>query len=216
MILLQHIIDFLFPKYCIICGNSGSSLCTACISRLHKPDSSLFDDIDSAFHYKDKPAKKILHSFKFKNNHSLAAVLARVLHDRMLDTLSERLILDNFTDPLLIPIPITKKKRRERGFNQTELLCKELLKINSGDGIKYNAKILIKTKETKPQSLIKNRQLRMKNILGCFEVADPELIKNRNIILIDDIVTTGATLREAKRVLKKAGARRVIAFAIAH
>ena len=76
--------------------------------------------------------------------------------------------------------------------------------------------VLIKPQETEHQARIHNRSARLKNIVGSFSVKNEELIKNKNIILIDDITTTGATLTEAKKVLKHAGARKIIAFTVAH
>lgn len=127
--------------------------------------------------------------------------------------------MENFTEPILIPIPLSKKRLCERGYNQAELICKELIKINNlrhGVDIKLENKVLIKPKETKHQAKIENRGERLLNIVGSFDIQNAELIKNRNIILIDDITTTGATLSEAKKVLKHFGARKIIAFAVAH
>lgn len=76
--------------------------------------------------------------------------------------------------------------------------------------------ILIKSKETEHQAKIENRAQRLKNIAGSFAVQNTSLIQNRNIILFDDITTTGATLSEARKVLKEAGARKIIAFTLAH
>ena len=82
--------------------------------------------------------------------------------------------------------------------------------------------ILIKIKETEHQARIKNRNVRLKNLIGSFVIKSDKqnknvnLIRNRNIILIDDITTTGATLKEAQKILKQAGARKVIAFTVAH
>ena len=80
--------------------------------------------------------------------------------------------------------------------------------------------ILIKIKDIEHQARIKDRKERIKNIIGSFAIKNPEknieLIKNKNVILIDDILTTGATLSEARKVLKQAGARKIIAFTVAH
>ncbi|MCK5027477.1 MAG: ComF family protein, partial [Candidatus Pacebacteria bacterium] len=122
---------------------------------------------------------------------------------------------NGFTKPLVIPIPLHKKRKRQRGYNQTELLCNELSLI---DNSLYRTEnhVLYKHQSTRSQTEILNRKERLKNIQGCFSIKDPEKIHGRNIILIDDITTTGATFREATRVLKKAGVRRVICFAVAH
>ena len=82
--------------------------------------------------------------------------------------------------------------------------------------IELTTDILIKTKETESQTKSKNRAERIKNLEGCFDVKNPEQIKNRNIVLLDDVTTTGATLTEARRALLARGARKVIAIVFAH
>ena len=76
--------------------------------------------------------------------------------------------------------------------------------------------ILIKIKETEHQANIKERKDRLKNLSGSFSVKNAEMIKSRNIILIDDVITTGATLSEARKTLKQFGAKKIIAFTVAH
>jgi len=95
----------------------------------------------------------------------------------------------------------------------------ELVKINNirhGVYLKLEKDTLIKPKDTKHQAHIENRSERLKNIIGSFAVKNPEAIKGKNIILIDDILTTGATLTEARKILKYSGARKVVAFTVAH
>ena len=123
--------------------------------------------------------------------------------------------MENFRDPVIIPIPLAKKRMHERGFNQSLLISKKISKLSSGNLI-LEKDVLIKPKDTEHQARIENRNERLKNIVGSFRVINEEKIKNRNIILIDDVTTTGATLGEAKKVLKQAGARKVIAFTVAH
>jgi ComF family protein len=141
----------------------------------------------------------------------------------MMEELSELSLMENFTNAILIPIPLSPERYRERGFNQAELICRELIKINHlrhGVDMQLQKNILIKPKETEHQARIKDRQERLKNISGSFAIkSNPQnlaLTKNGNIILIDDITTTGATLNEARKTLKQAGARKIIAFTIAH
>ena len=149
----------------------------------------------------------------------MANVFAEILYEKIIEELSELSVMENFHAPLLIPIPLSNKRHRERGYNQSELICKEIIKINNlrhGVDMKLENNILIKPKETEHQARIHNRSERLKNIIGSFAIKNAELIKNKNIILIDDITTTGATLAEAKKILKQNGARKVIAFTIAH
>ena len=101
-----------------------------------------------------------------------------------------------------------------RGFNQSEIIALKL-HSQSPDVFDFNSKGLVRPKETAPQAKIANRELRKKNISGCFEVIQSDVFHNRNIIVIDDITTTGSTLKEAMKVLKKSGARNVYAFTVA-
>jgi ComF family protein len=124
--------------------------------------------------------------------------------------------------PILIPIPLTRERRHERGFNQNELVIKETILADVGknsDGSKnfsFSFDVLAKTRHTVPQSSVKNRAERLKNLSDCFSVPHSELVHGKNIILIDDVTTTGSTLAEARTVLLKAGAKSVRAVVIAH
>jgi ComF family protein len=148
------------------------------------------------------------------------------MHGRIMEELSDLSIMENFSHAILIPIPLAPRRQRERGFNQAELICRKLINLDkparnefrSGGEkkLKLEKDVLIKPKDTEHQARIENRSARLKNIVGSFSVKNPEKIKNRNIIIIDDVTTTGATLNEARRVLKQAGARKIIAFTVAH
>ncbi|MEI6154688.1 MAG: phosphoribosyltransferase family protein, partial [Deltaproteobacteria bacterium] len=121
-----------------------------------------------------------------------------------------------FHDAILIPIPLAPKRQHERGFNQAEIICNTLIKLDKNINFKLEKNILIKPKDTKHQAHIEDRNKRLKNIIGSFAIIHPELVVESNIILIDDVTTTGATLNEARKILKNAGAKKIIAFTIAH
>ena len=156
---------------------------------------------------------------KYKGKKRLGRVFAEIIYEKILEELSDLSTLENFTEPIIIPIPLSRERYRERGFNQAEIICRELEKISAergGPQLKMEGAILIKPRETTHQAHIKDRGERLKNVIGSFSVKDPDILKNKNIILIDDITTTGATLGEARKVLRAAGARKVIAFTVAH
>ena len=120
--------------------------------------------------------------------------------------------IKNADDWLIIPVPLSKNRLKERGYNQAELIAEyfsEKIKIQICAGA------LMKTKDTPAQVSVKNRKERLKNLDGAFAVKNPELVEGKNIILIDDVSTTGATLREAKKTLKLAGAKKVLALVVA-
>lgn len=104
-----------------------------------------------------------------------------------------------------------KLKKSKRGYNQTELLAKNLSKNLK---IPYNYNILVKSKNNQTQSLLEKSQ-REKNVENVFKIKNPSKIKDKNIILLDDIYTTGATVRECSKILKNAGAKKILVFVIA-
>lgn len=119
--------------------------------------------------------------------------------------------LPNFKEFILVPVPLHKKKLKQRGFNQASEIGKELsknLKVPLFDNV------LIKIKQTLAQVELKKEQ-REKNIKGVFNCQKPELIKNKKILLVDDILTTGSTMEECARVLKTAGAKQVWGVVVA-
>lgn len=172
-------------------------------------------NIISLFSYQDPLVRRAVWELKYRGNKKVAALLASALHDELLGFLEEYAPLTNFTEPFVIPIPLSRKRERERGFNQCVLLTDELEKLDGGRNFSVSEIALRKVKDTPSQTKTDKRSERLENLKDCFSAGKNE-VKGRNIILIDDVATTGATLDEARRTLRKAGARKVIAFTIAH
>ncbi len=214
--ILNKLLDLLFPAKCIGCGKQETSLCLKCTENIEPPQETPNRNIYAIFSYKNKTIRQALWNLKYKGHTSIADTIAIFMYDKILEELSELLIMEDFKNPILIPIPLSKKRLRFRGFNQSEILAKEIYKIDTGLTLKLSSNILFKIKETKSQMKIKNKTERLKNLSGCFYVKRPDEIKGQNIILIDDITTTGATIKEASETLLKSGARKVIAFTVAH
>ncbi len=216
--ILAGLLDTLFPVYCISCKNRGSYICIHCLVDSPAAEREGLAWVTPAFDYRHPPIKKALWLLKYKNKRQLALTFAQVLHGRIVEELSELSIMENFRNPLLIAIPLSKKRYRERGYNQSDLIAKGLAQIDKNENFTVVKHILIKTKDVEHQARIRSRSERLKNIVGSFGIptGKEHTVHKRNIILIDDILTTGATLSEAKKVLKQAGARKVIAFTVAH
>ncbi|MCX5694120.1 MAG: hypothetical protein NT014_03120 [Candidatus Omnitrophica bacterium] len=111
----------------------------------------------------------------------------------------------------IIPIPLHSSRKREREFNQAEILSQE---VANEFGKRVLANVLIRIKPTKTQTEFTFQQ-RCRNIEGCFMVTKPELINNTNLLLVDDVLTTAATANEAAKCLKAAGARKVLFLTLA-
>lgn len=112
---------------------------------------------------------------------------------------------------LIVPLPVTEGRLRERGFNQTYILSEEIARMTDRP---IGCRSLVKTRETKDQYTL-GREARMRNLNGVFSVRHPEDIKGRRILLVDDLFTTGATASEASKALLRAKAARIEVFALA-
>lgn len=212
--ILLYLLDIVFPVNCLGCKKAGTPLCPKCLGNFRRAERPTEEWIYSMFDYRHPNMKRAIWLMKYAGKRNLAGVFGEMLGSHLALELSELGPLENFHDPIMIPIPLSKKRMRERGYNQTELLCQSMLKMNKN--LEYQNKILKKIKETEHQARLKDRSVRLKNLLGTFEIRDRDLVRGRNIILVDDVTTTGATLSEAKKVLRAAGARKVIAVTIAH
>jgi competence protein ComFC len=216
MDLLNTIFDLIFPLNCISCKEKGSDLCLKCLNSFPEAERESASWIFPLFDYRNPSMKKAIWLLKYKGKKRLAKVFAEAMYARILEELGDLAQFNNFREPILIPIPLAPRRKRERGFNQALLICEKLIKLDKNINFKLEKNILIKPKDTEHQAKIGDRNKRLKNIIGSFVVKNQELIKNKNIILIDDVTTTGATLNEAKKMLKRTGVKKVIAFTIAH
>lgn len=170
-------------------------LCTVCRESLVSFDAAY------SFGSYEGPLRKLIHVFKYGKVESLAQPLGRFL--------LQSLPLEQRFD-LIIAMPMHWRKRWERGFNQAELLAKPVAK-------RYGAKLatnLRRRRYTKPQAGLSEAQ-RRENLRNCFSVARPRQVAGKRVLVIDDVFTTGATLRAAAAALKEAGASYVCALTLA-
>jgi competence protein ComFC len=171
--------------------------------------------IRSIFQYKDPKVRNLVWEIKYALNPILTDAIAQIMSEEIMSFFEER---GHFIskDWIIVPIPSSKKHEKERGFNQTKELCLKIIKYLPENTLTYEPNAIIKTKETTPQAKIRNRNQRLKNLRGVFNTIKNINLSNKNVILVDDVVTTGSTLIEARRALKEAGVKRVIAITIAH
>lgn len=167
------------------------------------------------FPYEHPLVKTAVWEVKYRGNRSVARLMGVLLAEELTWWLTELTETENFRAPLLVPIPLAHTRERERGFNQCILLAREMLHL-LGEEVELRADMLIKTRETQSQAKTENRAERIQNLRGTFAVREITAVAGRNVVLLDDVTTTGATLGEARKTLQKAGARRVIAITIAH
>lgn len=183
------------------------------LRRLPKPRSINEPLVTALFDYRDDNVRAIIKAIKTKGNRTVINMVARHLYDNMIEFVSDIAIFEGGGSVVVVPIPISHKRRVGKGWSQCELICREMEKYcDKNIGVKYD--LLIKTKETAKQTDLK-REERLQNMRGSMEVRS-KIPKNSTIIVIDDVYTTGATFVEARRALEKAGARTVAGFFVAH
>jgi ComF family protein len=167
------------------------------------------DGLYFALSYRNKTVKKLIHQFKYEPfikdlSENLADLI--ITHFQTLNKCEK-----DFEGKILIPIPLTRKKLKNRGFNQSEEIAK---KLSEKLKIPVIADCLIKIKENLPQMELSLKE-RQENIKGAFEVMKKEQIIGKKIMLIDDVYTTGSTMEEASRILKESGAKEVCGVVVA-
>lgn len=238
----KFILDTLFPISCISCGCDDVWFCEKCLvdfkflpnqvcpqcekittdqgqlCKSCKINSFGLDGLLIASNYKDNNIAKLVHLFKYNFIEDLHFPLGKILTKTIL---KNDLPLPN----LIIPVPLHKRRLRFRGFNQAELLARHLsVNIAPGLEIPVISDLLIRTKYTPPQMKIKKYSARQENIRDAFEINTKKghqaslwtpSVQNKNILLVDDVATTGATIFECAKILKKNGAKKVFGIALA-
>lgn len=223
----EYFLDFIFPKSDSIFKLEQLSI-GELLEKLPPAEEieGAGEHLIAVFNYRDPSVREMIWELKYKGNRNIAHKFAEILIDILRAELAERILFEKFTNPLLIPMPVSDKRRRERGWNQTEIVCEEIEKIlalrsfsEAGNEklFEYSPKILIKHIHTDSQARTHaTKRERLENLSGSMSVEDSEKIRGRNIILLDDVTTTGSTFTEAKRVLKESGARKILCVSIAH
>jgi competence protein ComFC len=200
-IFFHTILDFIFPPSPQEIAVRNLTI-DELIKEAPKSAQSEFPFIKSLFSYKDTLIRELVWQIKYKKNkHAIrcaAFSLASVISE----------------PTLLIPIPISKKRRKERGYNQCELLINEMINQDTNNKFTTNFTLLIRSKDIEKQTF-KNRSERLKNTKNIFEVVD-KVNLNQKIIIVDDVSTTGSTLKEAREELLKEGYSNVQCLTLAH
>jgi len=210
----KTILDLFFPMNCLGCGREGQFICPACLEKIPLNQKVLFGSNQAwpltglivASNYNNPLVKEAIHRYKYGLVKDLANPLGQ---------LATRAFREyHFKDTLLIPVPLHKKRLRWRGFNQAELLAQV---VSRQLEIPLVKDVLRRVKYRLPQMAIKNSRQRRDNIKEAFRLS-PQLktnIQNKIIILVDDVVTTGATLSECARLLKSLQPREIWGLVVA-
>jgi ComF family protein len=188
----------LFSPYAVT-GAPGEPRCGLC-RRVEPPFARA-----AAYGSYESGLRELIHLLKYGGVRPAANVLGRMLADAIA-TLEPEFRAESLA---VIPVPLHLTKLRQRGFNQAELIARAAIKIRPrGDGLRLCAGVLERKRETASQIGLTSHQ-RRENLRGAFGVSQPELVKGCEVLVVDDVYTTGATVSECARVLRRVGATKV-------
>ena len=209
----DYILSLIYPPKCVFCGTviDKSDICEECEKTLPytKGDSiyqkfPFVDKCISPLYYKDYVRRAVLR-FKFAGCSCYSRRLGGIMSECAENN------LDCGSIDMVSCIPLSRKRMHDRGYNQAELLAKE---ISKKIGVEY-LPTLKKIRHNTAQSTIKDSKQRAANVIGAYRVIDAEEVKGKYILLVDDVVTTGSTVSECARILKKSGAKAVYCVTLA-
>ena len=229
-----NLLDIIFPKYCVNCRKLGDYICANCfafisfdtdgvcavcdkpsINKLTHPGCKNKYSIDGVFSsvlYKGV-CKKLIYNFKYKPYLTdLRKILSDLFYEGLIQKQEFYSVINSSQKLILVPIPLFPSRERERGYNQAELLAIDLSKRL---GLKTN-NLLKRVKKTSSQVTLSKKE-RKENIKGAFEFNSnsESYVKGACAFLVDDVFTTGSTLTEAARILKRNGVKSVWALTLA-
>lgn len=203
-------LNLLFPPVCIHCGlrikQQTEYLCPACLSKIEYLNPVIVKVDGLPYTYRISIAKykevvvSVIHNLKFYNLSSISKFIAQLIYNQIKKL---KLILDV---KIIIAVPLHKVRKRERGFNQSALIAKELAELLQCD---FRSDIIERINNTVSQATLEHKD-REKNINQAFRLKKNIDLKHKSIILLDDVFTTGSTVRECCQVLQQAEAKRII------
>lgn len=214
--LKKFLLDLFFPVECLACSKEGDWLCTHCLNELNNSfkvnsfklqSSDYLKQVIAVTDYKNKLVADILHQFKYNNiaelgvkiSKSAAVLLAPEIRKKSLDF------------DLVTAVPLSKKRLLWRGFNQSEIIAENIAQKFSWP---CDFNLIFRKYNNIPQVGLKGAQRKV-NVKDIFKIKNNTLLTNKKVLLVDDVITTGATMQECAKILKEAGAKEVYGLVIA-
>lgn len=222
--ILNALFDFILPRYCVSCKSklqlNQDSLCNDCYNQIQLStkqrlqheferkflSSGIVSDFYAPFIFeKDKELQHAIHALKYNNRFRVGIYLGKVLSEKIREAKPE------WQFELIIPVPLHRLKKAQRGYNQSLFIAKG---AGKNLGMNFSDRILKRIKYTESQTSMTLVE-RAENISGAFKVTNAKEIKDKSILIVDDVITTGATISECGRALINSGANKIYAASIA-
>lgn len=232
----RALFDILLPPFCIGCKRNGAFfLCARCLNgieqyryflcpvcgkrdvrgRLDKAcreQSGLTRFLGAPLPYADPLTRRVVHVFKYQRAKEIALPLSQILIEFLEKNQFTKSVEKYRKRMILAPVPLISFRERERGFNQAAELA---ARIAARYGIAVRKDILVKRKNTRPQAEVSSHEERRKNIAEAFACNNPAAASGQVVLLVDDVYTSGATMKECARALRKGGAKEVWGITVA-
>jgi ComF family protein len=224
---VRPVFQFLFPPLCLVCERlldpDEKKLCRQCLTALRPASRTdlhfqqtrsrllsegIISEFIAAYYFEPGgPLQTAVHQLKYRGMTSLGILLGRYLGE----VVQEQLAGERFSG--IVPVPLHRSKERERGYNQSEFICRGMAQVL---GLPVEAGLVKRSVYTQTQTKL-GKSERKQNVAGAFVLAHGRrpLLKDPIFLLVDDVVTTGATMQSSARVLVEGGAKRVIGCAVA-
>jgi ComF family protein len=212
----NFLLNTLFPIKCLGCQKKDSILCDNCSVSIRLVERQTEEKIQAVFDYRDPLIKKAIWELKYHHKRYIGEKLGQLVYEYLIEDISELKMDIPGRTIYVIPIPISNKKTKLRGYNQACSIARGFCSKAESGVFELKDKIIFKKIDTIPQAKITNRKRRIENVKNVFEIKNEKIVKGRTIIIVDDVTTTGGTILEIMKILKKAGAKKVIGFAVAH
>lgn len=221
---ISDLLDIIFPRHCCVCGELLSAqetdICLNCLYALPRIEAESRKDIEHIFwgkidieratsyiyYHKGSPYNNLIHTLKYHGR--------PIVGERLAYIAAKELQESGFFDgiDIIVPLPLSRKKKRKRGYNQCDYISDG---ISRATGIPVAKNTVRRTISNETQTH-KNRDERWKNVEGIFSVAAPSCLEGRHILLVDDILTTGATLASCAKTIKESSNCTISIFTIGY
>lgn len=213
----ELVLDIFFPPICLNCkkyledGDKDNLVCTSCLASIKMYNNLFYPSpgitLAAASSYSNPALRELIHCLKYKGFLKAGKPLGEILI-KYLSNLD--LHLENC---IVVPVPLHPSRKRKRGFNQAEILA-EIVSKHFGWQLERN--VTKRAKETKPQIEMPDYKARRENIRGSFAViGGAAMLKEKSVLLVDDVYTSGATIKEIVKTLRKIGTKEIIALVAA-